>query len=371
VLAFAVGFASQTMRLRKKTLEGSRLVGTGIYAGLSTLVLASLISVALLTWDRGVRFNYFRDPEGLSLDHPWQLAGMVLDVLFNQIGIKTWAQISYEDICVKPSTWTGLARNSETELALTKGVQLSYRSLHRLYGWYASFCKAKMNGVEMDSASVSQADFRGVHFTSTKARGTNFVSCNFTDRIPSFREVTGIQQEIRDKFHSSLFDACKFDYSNFAEAYLSMVDAHGTTFKECSFFRTIFLGANFEYCDFGGAFFRESDCRKSHFKDCVLRKAFFNLANCEDAIFENVLGGCEFYGARLDRAKIAGDVRDVNFTDAWLVETNLSEATGLTEDQLKKAKTLYHVKLPNDLAAKLSDLVNKEPPPESVLPQSE
>jgi hypothetical protein len=51
--------------------------------------------------------------------------------------------------------------------------------------------------------------------------------------------------------------------------------------------------------------------------------------------------------------------------DASLIEADFSHSDGLTEEELRTAKTLYHATLPRDrpdLATKLADLINRPPP---------
>jgi uncharacterized protein YjbI with pentapeptide repeats len=68
--------------------------------------------------------------------------------------------------------------------------------------------------------------------------------------------------------------------------------------------------------------------------------------------------GATFEGANLDGA-VFDDVNlsKVDFTRASMVGSDLSRAFGVTEEQLKKAKSPHGAKVPEDLRAALAPLL--------------
>lgn len=388
MLAIAFGFAAQAVQSLSKTLEGraprisrvsrvSRLIGVweGLPAGLITLLLAFTCSFVLLEWDRYLRYDVnvlgrvsLADGSHLS---PWKILGEQLEEALDRIHIRTWVSIDQEDISIKPTTWTGLAQNSETELALAKGARLTDKSFRRIHAEGTFFGKSVMERVDLDAGYLALADFRGAGLVDCSARSTSFIYCQFSDPLPSTKEVAVVSDEIRDKFHGAKFVGCHFEDAVFENATLSLVTGIKTEFKGCSFDRATCVGIKFIYCFLYNDHFESADCRKADFESCVFDRASFRDADCAEAVFEagssaHYLAGCSFYNAILDRAKFRCKLVGVDFTNASLVETDFSKATGLTEEQLRKAKTLYHAKLPEPLDKQLADEINRPSPAEPL-----
>jgi uncharacterized protein YjbI with pentapeptide repeats len=87
----------------------------------------------------------------------------------------------------------------------------------------------------------------------------------------------------------------------------------------------------------------------------------FNVADCSHAKFLGIsdFTGASFKGATLDDAVFEGvDLSGADFARASMVRADLSQALGLTEEQLKKAKTLHAAKVPGDLRSALAQLVD-------------
>jgi uncharacterized protein YjbI with pentapeptide repeats len=75
-----------------------------------------------------------------------------------------------------------------------------------------------------------------------------------------------------------------------------------------------------------------------------------------------IFNGAAFPGANLDGAEFReAELSDVNFERASMVETDLSQAHGVTVEQLKKAKVLTHAKVPEALQGALAPFLGPGP----------
>ncbi len=179
--------------------------------------------------------------------------------------------------------------------------------------------------------------------------------------MPTIGEIASVSDEVRRKFHGSKFLAVGFKGSRFRGARLSFAIVQETDFTKCNFNNAKCVGTMFDDCLLGETDFSFADCRKAHFNQCELVLASFRDADCADVIFNvgphssihAVLAGCSFVNTKLDRAKFECVLRETDFKGASLIETDFSEASGLKEEELTKAKTLYHAKFRKDLAAEL------------------
>jgi hypothetical protein len=104
-------------------------------------------SFAALEWDRDLRHELkLTKPELAPMQRlsTCRLVGKELERVLDGIGIRTWSSVDFDDISLKPATWTGLAENSEKDLALTRGVRLSHKSLRRISAESAFFANAQL-----------------------------------------------------------------------------------------------------------------------------------------------------------------------------------------------------------------------------------
>jgi len=201
VFAASLGFTANALGLLSKTLEGralhvsriawvSRLLGfwEGFPAGLITSLLGFTCSFMVLEWDRNLRYNVDKDgyailAEGQRLS-AWRLVGMQLERALDRIGIRTFSSLDFEDISVKPATWTGLAQNSETELGLTRGARLTHGSLRKVKAYRTFFCNSSLGPMDMNFAYFPYTDFRGTSFFLVSAQSTNFNGANSRTTCP-------------------------------------------------------------------------------------------------------------------------------------------------------------------------------------------
>jgi uncharacterized protein YjbI with pentapeptide repeats len=110
--------------------------------------------------------------------------------------------------------------------------------------------------------------------------------------------------------------------------------------------RVFLVNALLRDVDLSYANFSEASCIGTRFLHCDLQSAIFTYADCSQANFSSC------------------DLRDADFTNAWLEDADFSktDSEGLTADQLKKAKTLYHASLPSSLKSKLEKEIGTTPP---------
>jgi uncharacterized protein YjbI with pentapeptide repeats len=156
-----------------------------------------------------------------------------------------------------------------------------------------------------------------------------------------------------------------------------------------------YTGANFEYahcdhatfnsCHFVGATFGSADCQSAHFLGGWWKRSHFESAKCQNASFlgfqdpsganfrkadckGTLFQGCalpsaEFVAAILDGATFDGcELTGADFSQASLRGATLSGSEGLTVEQMRSAKTIYHAKLDPDLANQLRKELETPPP---------
>jgi BTB/POZ domain-containing protein KCTD9 len=168
--------------------------------------------------------------------------------------------------------------------------------------------------------------------------------------------------------------SCDFYRADFELANLNYVHADSCIYNDARFYRTNCAGGQFVNCSFNGANFQDADLQYAQILEdkigSLLRKpqtVSFVSANCSHAVFVNYnLTGARFESAKLDGAKFVNvDLTNANFKNASFKETEFSNVTGLTANQLLRAKTLYHAKLSPDLVQQLKKQIEK-PPPEEI-----
>jgi uncharacterized protein YjbI with pentapeptide repeats len=105
--------------------------------------------------------------------------------------------------------------------------------------------------------------------------------------------------------------------------------------------KALLRDVDLSYANFSGAW-----CIGTGFLHCDLQSANFTYADCSDAHFSSC------------------DLRDADFRNAWLEDADFlkADSDGLTADQLRQAKTLYHASLPPSLKSKLEKEIGTTPP---------
>ena len=141
--------------------------------------------------------------------------------------------------------------------------------------------------------------------------------------------------------------------------------------------------AKFELSDFRGASLADADLRKASFPEVDFRGTFFANTNMSGVFLVNTKFGCdstivkgedsctEFWGADFSASQIYRTdfsksiiEEPLVFTDAVLNDVNFSQVKGLTDDQVKDAKTICGVKFPKEVTISGDrDCAKKKPTP--------
>jgi uncharacterized protein YjbI with pentapeptide repeats len=348
----------------------------GIPVGFLTFLFAFGWSFVVLEWDRDVLFtasgfnSYPRESSHLS---HWQKLGRWLEREFPRLGIEKSFRVPDENISVKPPSWTGLDRSADAELGATRGVNLSKKSVRKILANRVFLAEARLIDIDASCALFPNADFRSATFTRLNAPASVFRFCRFADSVSPEDMDKG--EDSRRKAHGAVFESCRFDGADLSNAYLYSVRVSYSDFRQANLSYAKLAGAWFLACNFSSTNLGRADCTGTYFYDANLlrlrsdsvREVNFERANCSGAFFANcVLPFAKFTSATLDHARfVSCDLLSADFTGASLVESEFSD-TDVTEEQLRKAKTLFHAKIGGDLAKKLEKEINTPPPPKTT-----
>jgi len=350
------------------------------------VLIPIVVSVVLGCWSNGVfttnirdaPFDRFRD----SLIHShltiasrqtdkfipgtfWQRWG---PHLLHVLGLKPYAVVDEVDFSSKPPTWTGERDKVEQEFSLVKGFILKNRLLRHVSARKCFLVKAQFVNVDIEGADFSYSDLRRCVFDQVEAQGADFSNVEFSE--------TSLPAE---KMSSNEASADIFD-TNFADADLSHVKMEAMHLSLCEFRHTNFIfsqlsQSSFTLCSFGNNDFMAADLRGVTFNANIVKASF---------------PAYEELGASLDMARVLPRLtdftgvqfmfvhaRDVDFGPCSMVGTlfvgaelegaNLSNAEGLTVQQLSMAKTLRNAKFPAYLGDALADRIKNDP---SCFPES-
>ena len=388
IIAFVVGSAAYYTRLRHKTLGKKALrlslvarivswmgIFRGVPAGLFALLAAFYCAFLVLEWDK--RMDPFwmasLDP-GYTPSRPMFMGEQILWVV-SKMGIERAPFVDNADISTKPPSWTGLDANRDAELALCKGAAFegtasSFKRFRKIYARHAFFAKAVLTYVDLNLSDFTDADFRLANIRHTKAVGSVFNHCQFSD--PVLLPGVAPADDSFEKAHAAFFEECYFGGAWFDQANMSFVRARYSDFRRASFFEARCVGTLFEECWLERSEFRNAHCNYAFFNQekaasfqqpPTLKAVDFSGADCSDAKFVGCnLSSATFDSAVLDRATFENvDLTGAYFGKASLQDTDVSTAKGLTEQQLRQAKTLYHAKLPSNLAVKMATEIETPP----------
>jgi uncharacterized protein YjbI with pentapeptide repeats len=349
---------------------------------------------------------------------PKTLFGSKVPALLSTLGIRPFPSVERENVSTKPESWTGNPANSDAELGLVRGaiienqrrrnlsglkefftkrVKKRYLSivlaatgldlprLRNLRGSEAFFVESIFNDADLRRADLSSADFRQVVMTKTTARKGFFRNSLFSDKAAPADFIWAEDRSMPSDFvwnedafkkaHSASFYGCDFGDADFAQATFCGVKSMYCYYRPASFFYANCVGAHFVEYNLDDVSFEGAFCQKALFepnpyrslRGNYLRHASFESANCTGAIFiSSDLSNASFKKATLAKALLS-DVQldDADFSDASLMETRLDTAKVSKKDDLLKAllkaRTIYHAKLPPELAEKLKDRVEQDP----------
>lgn len=278
------------------------------------------------------------------------------------IKIQTEPSVDNEDISTRPATWTGLSNTSNPEIAATRGMRFSNMRLRRLHASNAFFVKSVFYLVDLTGGSFYRSDLRAVYLDQVNGANIKFLKCDLSDLIDE--KLYGPSDSNNENYHGVTINGCdlpNFDAraSRMCALRVTLSTLQNANFTQGNLFAadfrsSILVGARFDYANLQYSNFdgisagsRERDrisfssatCSHAHFYSCDLSGATFEGANLDDAVFSLV------------------DVSDVNFGRVSMARADLSGATGLTLDQLKKAQDLRGIKVPKYLEAAFRQIV--------------
>ncbi len=138
--------------------------------------------------------------------------------------------------------------------------------------------------------------------------------------------------------------------ANLSGAYLHNADLRGAILGGADLFRANLINANLTYAQLSGANLSEASLMGAN----LFRANLFN-ANLSGAIPAGAnLSEANLSRANLSEANFTG--KGIDFTESYLHEANLTNATGLTVDRLLNAKSLWKVKgLPPEMEKELRE----------------
>jgi uncharacterized protein YjbI with pentapeptide repeats len=310
---------------------------TGANAGIRTLHTAEvepLIGSSLNGANRIVR------PDGpLPWWKPEALVSAAVSVA-RRVPARDHAEVVAEDVSTKPSGWTDVETRRAEEMGQVRPVVFFRTRFCRLQAQSCFLAKAVFaGGADLRWANFTLADLRGAMFYSVTADDASLAGARFNDEIKlpeNNREV--VRQGYPVKIRSS-----SFRRANLSSAEAGFMDVWLTDFNGADFSYAHCVHARFIKCKLAGANFSYADCRKAMF-------GWAGMFKMAPAAFRSDLKGANFINARLDGADLSG--------------TNLLEAKGLTVEQLRSAKTIYHAQLDPPLAKELAKELETLPPRE-------
>lgn len=302
-------------------------------------------------------------------------------------GLHSFYSVDSGDIAGKPASWTGVPEDSEKELALVPGARLEERRLRRLHAINAFLAKTNFTNADLTGAQLDYADLRGAILRWNQAQGARFNFAAFGDQLPphDLKQEDKLNAQLDEKAFEEFYKGCQ-------KYHLAALD--GTVFSNAHFAGANLARLKVQNCKFSEANFESGNLVHTDCVDCDFKNSIFNLACIEDAVFrvssfdfisprENFSlnnrvdmsgatftaaygSGVRFLGCMLDYAVFAGadlskstfaqcSLEGASFVDADLSDADLTTASGLNAEQLKKAASLSNAQLPDDLAKELAD----------------
>jgi uncharacterized protein YjbI with pentapeptide repeats len=391
LFAFAVAGAAHFGRLKydalaKKPLRRSWLAhairaagaGYGVPAGVLAAAGIGFVTLGILETgaNAGTPTHHTKKKERLCIlcpartlrpdgPLPWWKPQSLVDAAVSvarRLPVRDRAEVVEVDLSTKPSGWTGVEGRRAEEMGQVRPVVFLGTRLCRLQAQGSFLAKAVFDrGVDLRWADFSRADLRGAGLQYVTADDASLRVAKLNDEIKlpeTYQKGLTFPQGYPVKVFGSSF--CRADFEA-AEA--AFMEARLTDFTRANFKSAHCINARFDICFLSGANFSSAHCVNARFVDCDLAGANFAYAKCQGAKFgvRNLrffqlggsnLEGADFTGARLDWADLSG--------------VNLLNAKGLTENQLRSAKTIFQAKLDPDLAKKLAKELETPPPIEAA-----
>ena len=223
-----------------------------------------------------------------------------------EIGFRPFADIGRQEVSTKPSSWTGDVK----EYPLVKGARLPHANLQYANAYLAFLVNADMRGCKLSNAilpyaNLSKADLSKADLSKADLSGANLSGANLSKADLSGANLSGATLSDANLSDADLSDA---DLSN---AYLSKEPNSPAATAGANLSKAKLCGAKLSY-------------------------AWLSYANLSDAD----LSDADLSNAYLSNAKL---------DEAYLQAIDLRDTEGLTESQLKKAKTDKRTLLPANL----------------------
>jgi uncharacterized protein YjbI with pentapeptide repeats len=190
-----------------------------------------------------------------------------------------------------------------------------------------------LSGRKLPQAKFIGANFAGAAMVGSDLHGAAFFGSNFS----------GADLAKADLHDATLFGS-DFTNTDFTEANLSGVRGHGANF----------LGANLTRANLSGANLLGSELVRVSARDAQFVGATLFGANLSQGHFERAnFKSANLVGANLAGASVAGtDFTGANFAHANIAASDLSQAKGLTQDQIDQACGGPSTRLPAGLVAR-------------------
>jgi uncharacterized protein YjbI with pentapeptide repeats len=284
------------------------------------------------------------------------------------------------------------------------GARLEDRRLRHLHAVNTFLAKTNFTSADLTGAQFDYADLRGAILRWNEAPSARFNNAFFGDQLPAHdtKQEETIKDPVADeKAFEEFYKGCQKYH---------LADLDSTVFKHAHFAGANLARLKVQNCEFSEANFESGNLVHTDCVDCGFKNAIFNLACIEDAVFrlssfgylpprENIPpknpiemsgatftdaygAGVRFLGCNLNYAVFARadlsksifaecSMEGASFDDADLSEANLTTASGLTAEQLRKATSLSNAHLRKELNDELADRIHMAPPKRKKLPAAE
>ncbi|AEH45283.1 Ion transport 2 domain protein [Thermodesulfatator indicus DSM 15286] len=202
--------------------------------------------------------------------------------------------------------------------------------------------KTQSNLKQLD---FSGRDLEGHDFSGEDLAGAKFFRANLKRALFTGANLKGADFTGADLEGANL-EGVDAEAAGFGMANLKKARLFNAKFRHASFTKATLKGADAKCADFSLARLREADLREADFSGAKFKEAHLNLSRVEGAIFKDA----DLRGAHLRMIKgykkaiwIGTDIRDINFSGAYLVRRHIIDENYLEEfrQQGRLARILY------------------------------
>ncbi len=202
-LALCIWFAVLSYRIAVKTLRGRR---PQLYRPYLRLVVLVLILVLLFccSWS-GIEGS----PESSTFSGALGI-----------VGLKTYADISEEDLSTKPPNWTG----DSAQLPLVRGAKLQGGNLRHAVATRAFLVNADLRRADLSYADLTGADLRGADLDGAVLKHAHLFRADLSGAQLRGTDLTGadlIYAQFRGAVVSARLDSTLLEHTNFSGADLT------------------------------------------------------------------------------------------------------------------------------------------------------